>query len=166
MSCTDNSWVLNATGLTTQELWLLTFIHCSARRPPDAEPQLPDRPSRLPATRSRHDYSWRLRSLVRSGWAPCLGSPRSERPPPERVLAAWQLHLHRLGGSSGSLLSVSGVKFSTGTADGISFPSASAPVDKNTSVSVNMRLRLLPKVLRLQQSTHLQQCWPRAAWPR
>jgi hypothetical protein len=41
--------------------------------------------------------------------------------------------------------------FSTGTAAGISLPSASAPVDRKTSVLVNMQLRLLSKVLRLQQ---------------
>jgi hypothetical protein len=41
--------------------------------------------------------------------------------------------------------------FSMGTAAGTSLPSASAPVDRKTSVSVNMRLRLLSKVLRLQQ---------------
>jgi hypothetical protein len=40
-----------------------------------------------------HDYLWRLWSLVQSGWAPHLGSPGSERPPPEQVLAAWRLPL-------------------------------------------------------------------------
>jgi hypothetical protein len=58
---------------------------------------------------------------------------------------------------------VSGVKLSTGTADGMSFPSASVPVNEKTSASVlSDAYDYSSGILQPQQSTYLRLRWLQA----
>jgi hypothetical protein len=65
--------------LTTQELWLLTFIHCSAWRTASRCLATVAGPTKSSAKSSMPPRLLvALRSSVQSGWAPRLGFPGSE----------------------------------------------------------------------------------------